>query len=279
MRRMAQDAYRTYPPTDARPHLSAASPLTGHRSASDLGLSSANASGPPTQREFWARVARKIRSDIPDDADDFTLYTIATANRDTWAQKTYQDMKRDFVDVQWRSFVKTECGEGEGAERAALEIWARFMDKVIEASGEKPLPGDSSVEYVKIPGTRYFLRFWPGSFTSAEYCMDFMQANDHNELEAVNVPPEYAIWAIPDTQSSPWLSPTCVEITSIERAHGIQPCDIKPGEEKYLLRDGMTCQLVRGSEALFRFKVPSRVGVYGGGEASPNNPILPLFKM
>ncbi|KAL7279560.1 hypothetical protein ACG7TL_005959 [Trametes sanguinea] len=196
-----------------------------------------------TQRVYWADFTRKIRSDIPDNADDFTLYAIATADRDTWAQKTYQDMKRDFVDVQWRSFVKTECGEGEGAERAALDIWAKFMDKVIEASGEKPLPGDSSVEYVKIPGTRYFLRFWPGSFTWAEYCMDFMQANDNNELEAVNVPPEYAIWVIPDWQSSPWLSAACAELPSVERAHGIQPGDIKPGEEKYILRDGMACQL------------------------------------
>ncbi|KAJ3003211.1 hypothetical protein NUW54_g5420 [Trametes sanguinea] len=276
VRRAPQDAYRTPPPTEARQQLSA---ISGPATTAGVTI---NLRGPTPvkQQEYWANVARAVRNDIPTDADDFTLYTIATADRDRWAQNTYEEVKRELVDTEWQNFVESVYGTNDkDAEQQARGLWAKFMDKVIEASGEKPSPGDPRVVYVPIQGTRYFLRFWPGSFTWAEYCMDFVQTNNRGERVAVNVPEGYAVWTIPDSDSSPWLSPACSEITSIERAHGIQPKDIKPGEEKYIMRDGMTCQLVRDGEALFRFQVPRRPGVYGGDRDSPNDPIIRPTRM
>ncbi|KAJ8453712.1 hypothetical protein ONZ51_g13445 [Trametes cubensis] len=87
--------------------------------------------------------------------------------------------------------------------------------------------------------------------------MDFVETQPNGERTAVNAPEGYAIRAAP---MAPWMATVCTEIKSIERAYGVAPERIKPGEEKFILRDGMVCQLVRGGEVLFNFEVPSRPG-------------------
>ncbi|KAJ8454860.1 hypothetical protein ONZ51_g12783 [Trametes cubensis] len=209
------------------------------------------------QRVFWARIARGRRSDIPEDADIFTLYTIANADREEWADKTYQQVKAELVDPEWQIHVE-ESGDGEEDARHRFD---EFMDTEIEVTGEKPFPGDPNVKHIPIPNSNYLLRFWPGSLASAEYCMDFVETQPNGERTAVNAPEGYAIRAAP---MAPWMATVCTEIKSIERAYGVAPERIKPGEEKFILRDGMVCQLVRGGEVLFNFEVPSRPGVFGG---------------
>ncbi|KAH9890119.1 hypothetical protein C8Q73DRAFT_706755 [Cubamyces lactineus] len=209
------------------------------------------------QRVFWTRIARGRRSDIPKDADIFTLFTIANADREEWADKTYEEVVKELVDPEWQTHVE-ESGDGEEDARRRFD---EFMDMEIEVTGEKPLPGDPDVKHIPIPDGKYSLRFWPGALASTEYCMDFVETQPNGERIAVNVPEGYVIRAAP---TSPWIAATYMEIKSVERAFGVER--INPGEEKFILRDGMVCQLVHGGKVLFNFEVPSRAGVYGGAE-------------
>lgn len=106
-----------------------------------------------------------------------------------------------------------------------------------------------------IPDSEYSFRLFPGSFSAAEYCMDFV---DTATGEPVNSPFEYELWGVPDPDA-PWLSmPITGKLHSIERAHGIKQKDIVPGEEKFVLRDGQTCVLMRPGKRPLRFTVPLR---------------------
>ena len=90
-----------------------------------------------TLREYWAELARNIRNDIPADADDFALFTIANADSREWAYKTYKEVLAELVDPEWTEFVESDCGGGDDAEseQEVRHIWATFMDKLIEPTG------------------------------------------------------------------------------------------------------------------------------------------------
>ncbi|KAI0657790.1 hypothetical protein C8Q70DRAFT_1073607 [Cubamyces menziesii] len=133
----------------------------------------------------------------------------------------------------------------------------------------KPQTGQdyADVTFIQIPGSEYSLRFWPGSFHWAEYCVDFVDAITGKPM---NVPQKYEIWKIPDPEDKPWLVSVVAKMESIEKLYGIN--DPLPGEEKFILRDGMACQLalrVKKGEVdsednvksvpLFRFRVPKHV--------------------
>ncbi len=106
-----------------------------------------------------------------------------------------------------------------------------------------------------IPDCKYSLRLFPGSLSAAEYCLDFV---DSATGEPVNSPFEYELWAVPDPDT-PWLSmPITGKLRSIERGHGIKQEDILLGEEKFVLRDGQTCVLMRSGKQPVRFTVPLR---------------------
>lgn len=108
-----------------------------------------------------------------------------------------------------------------------------------------------------IPDSKYSLRLFPGSFSAAEYCLDFVETATG---KPVNSPFEYELWGVPNPDAdTPWLSiPMCGKLRSIERSHGIKQADILPGEEKYILRDGQTCVLARPGKRSLRFTVPVR---------------------
>ena len=52
--------------------------------------------------------------------------------------------------------------------------------------------------------------------------------------------------------------PIKMQMRSIENAHGIKQEDILPGHEKFILRDGLTCVLIRPGKPKIQFKVPVR---------------------
>ncbi|KAI8973979.1 hypothetical protein BD414DRAFT_498761 [Trametes punicea] len=85
--------------------------------------------------------------------------------------------------------------------------------------------------------------------------MDFV---DSATGEPVNSPFEYELWGVPDPET-PWAMPMCGRLRSIERAHGIKQEDILPGEERFVLRDGQTCMLMRPGKKSLRFTVPVRL--------------------
>ncbi|KAI9060941.1 hypothetical protein FKP32DRAFT_1594940 [Trametes sanguinea] len=126
----------------------------------------------------------------------------------------------------------------------------------MEPTGMKPRPGEVSkyVHVRPIPDSKYSIRLFPGSISAAEYCMDFI---DSATGEPVNSPFEFELWGVSDPDT-PWLGMPSQQLRSIERTHGIKQEDIRPGHEKFILRDGLTCVLIRPGKPGVRFTVPVR---------------------
>ena len=87
-----------------------------------------------------------------------------------------------------------------------------------------------------------------------QFNLDFVNTETH---EAVNPPLDYELWAVPE-QTTPWLSMGGTQLRSVEDGFGIETSEIQPGEEKFILTEGLTCMLVRPGERNVRFKVPIR---------------------
>ncbi|KAI9062801.1 hypothetical protein FKP32DRAFT_1604220 [Trametes sanguinea] len=223
---------------------------------------------PVKARRFYAQVVAERFPDLPlEGLSDFELYQLATSEVNG---KTLDDMRRISSEL-WQSLVE-ECGDTQKAQR----LWKAFMDEELEPTGRKPEPDDPYIDILPIPDTPYSLRFWPGSLSWAEYCMDFMEDTEQHGTIAVNVPAGYQVWAIPDPDNSPWLFPTCTHLESLERSYGIPRDKIVAGEEKYLLRDGLVCSLVFMDREVLRFQVPKRQGANSVEEDIAQIPVTRL---
>ena len=76
--------------------------------------------------------------------------------------------------------------------------------------------------------------------------------------EPVNSPFPHELWCVQDPDT-PWLEPTTFSrLSTIESSFGIGSGKLLPGEEKYILRDGLTCLLKRPGKKDVRFTVPIR---------------------
>ncbi|EIW63831.1 uncharacterized protein TRAVEDRAFT_41259 [Trametes versicolor FP-101664 SS1] len=142
-----------------------------------------------------------------------------------------------------------------------MEAATAMLDRYVEPTGLKPgqsafLYDDDNFIFIRpVPDSKYSVRLFPGSISAAEYCLDFV---DTATGKSVNSPFEFELWGIPNPDT-PWLSfPICGQLRSIEYAHGIKQKDILPGAEKFILRDGQTCLLVRPGKRSLRFTVPVR---------------------
>ncbi|KAI9062943.1 hypothetical protein FKP32DRAFT_767844 [Trametes sanguinea] len=225
-----------------------------------------SSSTPPSNsvlcRQYYTELAREMHPDLPPQSsfDIFMLGSNKLANMTTPASK------RAWLDQQWLELVEI-CG----SEQTARTRIDNLLDAMVEPTGRKPRPGDPDVTFIPIPGSNQLaLRLWPGSLSAAEYCVDFF---DGHVKTPINVPHEYQLWAIPDP-TRPWLQPICMELHSIEKAYGIKSEDILPGEEKYVLRDGMLCQLCRGNEKVLRFYIPMRQQAGQPQAEGDGNPIV-----
>ncbi|KAI0643604.1 hypothetical protein C8Q79DRAFT_1002240 [Trametes meyenii] len=146
--------------------------------------------------------------------------------------------------------------EGHG-EKETINNVRELLDMHMELTGVKPPPGSTdNLTFVRpIPDSQYSIRLFPGAFSDRQYCLDFI---DTETGKPVNSPFEYELWGIPDPEA-PWLSlPMSGKLRSIECAHGIKQKDILPGHEKFILRDGQTCVLIRPGKRSLRFTVPLR---------------------
>lgn len=85
--------------------------------------------------------------------------------------------------------------------------------------------------------------------------MDFI---DNATGVPVNSPFEFELWGVPDWDNPLAGLPIVQKMRSIENAHNIKTKDIRPGHEKFILRDGQTCVLARPGHTKIRFKVPIR---------------------
>ncbi len=106
-----------------------------------------------------------------------------------------------------------------------------------------------------IRDSEYAMRLWPASLARSEHCLDFIKTKT---VKPINVPDDHSIWHMPDP-SAPWLQGGGpIELVSLECSFGVQPADIPEGEEKFVLRDGMTCMLTRPGARAAILTVPLR---------------------
>ncbi|EIW63833.1 uncharacterized protein TRAVEDRAFT_67814 [Trametes versicolor FP-101664 SS1] len=198
---------------------------------------------------FRKLCAEKIRTDYPgvEPRSDFDLVALGSRRFHGSPAEIYAQL-----DEQLASHV-----ESDGYE-FIMNSAKKLCDAYVEPTGIKPGQlgtGEKSVFIRPIPDSKYSIRLFPGSISAAEYCLDFVESATG---KAVNSPFKFELWAIPNPDT-PWLSfQICGQLRSIEHAHGIKQKDILPGAEKFILRDGQTCVLVRPGKRSIRFTVPVR---------------------
>ena len=100
---------------------------------------------------------------------------------------------------------------------------------------------------------------WPGSLAQREFCLDYVHASDTNS--PVNRPSGYDLTTHVPMGSTPWLGIGGQPLPSLETVFGIPAEDILPGQEKFIVRDGLYVVLdypERGDGSPVCFQVPIR---------------------
>ncbi|KAI0689583.1 hypothetical protein C8T65DRAFT_588550 [Cerioporus squamosus] len=141
-----------------------------------------------------------------------------------------------------------------GDARPAIEGARRALSVEGVVTGLKPAPGDPNVFIRPIPHSRYAIRLFPGARVMREYCLDFVTTTTG---QPVNSPFEFELWSV-GTSSSRHIGGS-VRLRSLESCWGYSSRDILPGEEKFVLTDGMVCLLKRPGHKPVRFRVPTRL--------------------
>ncbi|KAI0639071.1 hypothetical protein C8Q77DRAFT_1029671, partial [Trametes polyzona] len=198
-------------------------------------------------RHYCLRVIRDKHPDF-EPRNDWDILKLACTHKD-----------RSLSQVELYAWLDETLAEKVKVERSTyervLESVSMQLDEEAEPTGIKPVPGDENVFIRPIPESEYSIRLFPGSVSAAEYCMDFVETATG---KAVNSPFEYELYGVENPEMW-WLTSTMVgRIQSIEAAHGIKQEDILPGEERFVLRDGQSCMLVRPREKPVFFTVPMR---------------------
>lgn len=135
---------------------------------------------------------------------------------------------------------------------------------------DKPLPDTPNVFVRPIPHSSYAFRLFPGALSRREFCMDFVHAHSG---QPVNSPFAFELWALSDG-----LHPS-QRIRPLECVWGYTQDKIAPGEEKFLLKDGMTCIIRRPGHKDLRFTVPTHLAPVETSESSDVDVVddLPLL--
>ncbi|PIL25621.1 hypothetical protein GSI_11370 [Ganoderma sinense ZZ0214-1] len=118
----------------------------------------------------------------------------------------------------------------------------------------KPKPGTPNVFCHPIPNSPYSVRLFPGSIALREYCLDFVDTATGNP---VNSPPGFEVWSVRGG-SAGMGDGVSARVLSLEHTFGFGGASLKPGAEKFVLRDGQTCLLKRPGYRDVQFKVPTR---------------------
>ncbi|KAI0691406.1 hypothetical protein C8T65DRAFT_587229 [Cerioporus squamosus] len=158
-----------------------------------------------------------------------------------------------------------------GDVRPAIEGARRALSAEAVVTGLKPAPGDPHVFIRPIPHSRYSIRLFPGSAALKEYCLDFVKTSTG---QPVNSPFEFELWSV-GTSSGPHAHGS-VCLRSLESAWGYSPQEVLPGEEKFVLRDGMVCLLKRPGHKPVRFTVPTRFDDWDSDSSDVDVLDLPL---
>ncbi|KAH9850216.1 hypothetical protein C2E23DRAFT_887643 [Lenzites betulinus] len=196
-------------------------------------------------RDLCTRTSRNIHPHVKP-RSDFELCCLAERAYEGSVEEIYARL-----DKQYANYIAID-----GKEETD-RLTAKILNTYMEPTGIKPRPGEQSPRIIirPIPDTQYSLRLFPGSLTSSEYCLDFV---DNETGAPVNSAFEFELWAVPDWDNPLAGLPIVQKMRSIENAHNIDTKDIRPGQEKFILRDGQTCVLARPGKMKIRFEVPIR---------------------
>ncbi|KAH9850219.1 hypothetical protein C2E23DRAFT_870176 [Lenzites betulinus] len=197
-------------------------------------------------RDLCTRTSRNIHPHVKP-RNDFDLCCLAERNYKGTLEEIYAELDKEYAqNIAW---------DGKEVIDERVKI---MLDMYMEPTGIKPRPGETSpyIHIRPIPDTQYSLRLFPGSLTNSEYCLDFV---DNATGAPVNSPFEFELWGVPDWDNPLAGLPIVQKMRSIENAHNIKTKDIRPGHEKFILRDGQTLVLARPGKMKIRFKgVPIR---------------------
>ncbi|KAI0768666.1 hypothetical protein BD413DRAFT_614185 [Trametes elegans] len=129
------------------------------------------------------------------------------------------------------------------------------LPRVLNPSHQrKPRPGRDRVDICPLPNSQYSIGLWPVSLHASKNCMDSVNSETR---EAVNSPVEFEHCGMPNPETHWWALPSA-RLRSLKRHFGIQQHKIRPGEEKWVLRDGQTCVLKPPGEMDVQSTVPTR---------------------
>ena len=104
---------------------------------------------------------------------------------------------------------------------------------------------------LKISDSAYSVRLFPGSYLGKQWGMDFVNTASG---EPVNSPLEYELWTIPQAETG--FAPR--RVYSIEKINGVRHDAMRPGAERFHLKDGETYLLKFPRRKNIRFRVPMR---------------------
>ncbi|KAH9924071.1 uncharacterized protein B0H18DRAFT_1095186 [Fomitopsis serialis] len=213
-----------------------------------------------TMRDYCLEVVHRLYPGIMPRND----YDISTLAGEVYA---WLD---DMIRIEYAGWPEG-CSTVEEATTLSIKACEELLDQPAQVTGRKPRPGQRHVYVRPIPDCDYSIRLWPGVVTAREFCLDFV----HTETgEPTNSPFEYELWSLSDP-TTPWLSVGSMQLRSIENKFGVQTRDIRPGEEKFVLKDGLTCMLVRPGKRSLRFTVPIHRGETSAAEVEVDTLDLP----
>ncbi|KAH9847617.1 hypothetical protein C2E23DRAFT_765057 [Lenzites betulinus] len=155
-----------------------------------------------------------------------------------------------FLEKEMKTSITVRRGTRESVLRSATKV----LDTEPDITGLKPRPGDPGVFIRPLPNSEYSIRLFPGSKAASEYCLDFVLSATG---KPVNSPFKFNLLAGPGPTIPVGFAPT-VGIQSLERSFGVAPKDMRPGAEKFVLRDGQLCTLQRPGHKDVQFIVPMR---------------------
>ncbi|KAI0026933.1 hypothetical protein K488DRAFT_63814, partial [Vararia minispora EC-137] len=151
----------------------------------------------------------------------------------------------------------------EDVERGKEIVLSRSkarLDKPACISGFKPMPGDNEdVHICPIPNSEFSIRLF-GKYMEdkQQYGLDFVRTSTG---KSENSPFQYDLFTVsdPDVQTAgPMMGPRSGRLFSVESGLGLEPSEIRPGAEKFIMFEGMCCLLKRKGHRDVYFKVPVR---------------------
>ncbi|KAI0033228.1 hypothetical protein K488DRAFT_70005 [Vararia minispora EC-137] len=135
----------------------------------------------------------------------------------------------------------------ERGKEIALSRSTKLFEKPARISGFKPMPGDNEdVHICPIPNSEFSIRLF-GKYMEdkRQYGLDFVRTSTG---KSENSPFQYDLFTVPDPDvqtAGPMMGPRSGRLFSVESGLGLEPSEIHPGAEKFILSEGMCCLLKR----------------------------------